>query len=157
MKKALFTVIIVITTIGVFAQQKKNIHIEEEHCCSKNKTENNVKHRIVMQVSSNDTLVWKGLMNNLKNLKAGWGDSVQIEVVTHGSGIEMLMTAKTTQQKKIAEFKAMGVVFVGCENTLKEKNIPREALITEAGTVKMGVGEIVMKQEQGWSYIKAGF
>ena len=28
-----------------------------------------VKHRVVIQLSSNDTLAWKGLMNNLKNLK----------------------------------------------------------------------------------------
>jgi len=156
MKKILFTAIIIITTIGAFAQPKKNLS-KQEACCSKCKTERVQMHRIIMQLSSNDTLVWKGLMNNLKHLKAGWGDSVQIEVVTHGPGIEMLMTAKTTQQKKIAEFKAMGIVFVGCENTLKEKNIPKEALIPEAGTVRMGVGEIIMKQEQGWSYIKVGF
>jgi uncharacterized protein len=116
-----------------------------------------VKHKVVIQLSSNDTLVWKGLMNNLKHLKTGWGDSVQIELVAHGFGIEMLMTAKTTQQKKIAEFKNMGIVFVACENTLREKNISKELIIPEAGFVPMGIGEIVNKQEQGWSYIKAGF
>lgn len=115
------------------------------------------KHRIVMQLSGNDTLLWKGLMNNLKNLKAGWGDNVEIEVVTHGPGIQLLMTANTTQQEKIAHFKKMGVNFVVCENTMREKNVTREMLIPEAGTVKMGVGEVVMKQEQGWSYIKVGF
>lgn len=115
------------------------------------------KHRIVMQLSGNDTLLWKGLMNNLKNLKAGWGDNVEIEVVTHGPGIQMLMKANTTQQEKIAHFKKMGVVFVVCENTMREKNVTKDQLIPEAGTVKMGVGEVVMKQEQGWSYIKVGF
>jgi uncharacterized protein len=119
--------------------------------------ENQVKHKVVIQLSSNDTLVWKGLMNNLKHLKFGWGDSVQIEVVAHGFGIEMLMTAKTTQQKKIAEFKNMGIVFVACENTLREKNISKELIIHEVDFVPMGIGEIVKKQEQGWSYIKAGF
>ena len=34
------------------------------------------QHRVVLQLSSNDTLVWKGLMNNIKNMKNGWGDSV---------------------------------------------------------------------------------
>lgn len=115
------------------------------------------KHRIVMQLSGNDTLLWKGLMNNLKNLKAGWGDNVEIEVVTHGPGIQMLMKANTTQQEKIAQFKKMGVVFVVCENTMREKNVTKDQLIPEAGTVKMGVGEVVLKQEQGWSYIKVGF
>lgn len=116
-----------------------------------------VIHQVVMQLSSNDTLVWKGLMNNLRNLKAGWGDSVQIEVVAHGPGVEMLMTAKTTQLEKIRQFKSMGIQFVVCENTLRERNIPKESIIPESGFVKMGVGEIIMKQEKGWTYIKTGF
>ena len=114
-------------------------------------------HKVVMQLSSNDTLVWKGLLNNLKNLKAGWGDSVEIEVVAHGPGVEMLMAAKTTQLEKIRQFKAMGIQFVACENTLRERNIPKESIIPESGYVKMGVGEIILKQEKGWTYIKTGF
>lgn len=110
-----------------------------------------------MQLSSSDTLVWKGLMNNLKHLKAGWGDSVQIEIVAHGPGIEMLMKNKTTQQEKIALFTKAGIVFVACENTMKEKNISKEYIIAESHFVPMGIGEIVRKQEQGWSYIKVGF
>lgn len=115
------------------------------------------QHRVVIQLSSNDTLVWKGLMNNIKNLKNAWGDSVIIEVVAHGPGIEFLVTGKTTQQDKIAYFKSTGVVFVGCENTLIERKISKETIIPEAGFVKMGIGEVILKQEQGWSYIKVGF
>ena len=115
------------------------------------------QHRVVMQLSSNDTLVWKGLMNNIKNLKNGWGDSVSIEVVVHGPGIEFLTKGKTTQQERIAYFKSKGVVFVGCENTLTEKKISKESIIPEAGFVKSAVVEIILKQEQGWSYIKSGF
>lgn len=115
------------------------------------------QHRVVIQLSSNDTLAWKGLINNIKNLKNGWGDSVTIEVVVHGPGIDFLTKGKTTQQERIAYFKSKGVVFVGRENTLAERKIPKENIISEAGFVKMGVGEIILKQEQGWSYIKAGF
>lgn len=115
------------------------------------------QHRIVMQLSSNDTLVWKGLMNNLKHLKAGWGDSVVIEVVAHGPGLDFLTKGKTTQQEKISHFKQMGITFIACENTMMERKIPKETIIAEATFVKMGIGEIVRKQELGWSYIKAGF
>ena len=115
------------------------------------------QHRVVIQLSSNDTLAWKGLMNNIKNLKNGWGDSVVIEVVVHGPGIDFLTKGKTTQQERITFFKSKGVVFVGCENTLTERKIQKENIIPEAGFVKMGVGEIILKQEEGWSYIKAGF
>lgn len=114
-------------------------------------------HKIVMQLSSNDTMVWKGLMNNLRNLKEGWGDSLQLEVVAHGPGIELLMQQKTTQLETIRKMKAKGIIFYACENTMKEKKIPVEAIILEANFVRMGIGHIVIRQEQGWSYIKAGF
>jgi len=154
MKKILFAAIILLLMNGVFAQSKTVTHSGIVNTSEEVK---NGKHFVVIQLTSNDTLAWKGLMNNLKSLKAGWGDNVQIEVVAHSAGIEMLMISKTTQQQKIADFKKLGIVFVGCENTLRERKIAKDAIIAEAGFVPMGVGEIIMKQEQGWSYLKAGF
>jgi intracellular sulfur oxidation DsrE/DsrF family protein len=114
-------------------------------------------HRIIMQLSTNDTLAWKGLMNNLRNLKAGWGDSLTICVVAHGPGLDLLTAGKTTQAEKIRQFRQMGIEFIACENTMKERQIPRESILPDAGFVKMGIAEIVRRQEQGWTYIKAGF
>jgi uncharacterized protein len=115
------------------------------------------QHKIIMQLSSNDTLSWKGLMNNLRNLKEGWGEKLSLEVVAHGPGIELLMHEKTTQKANIQKMKALGIVFYACENTLKEKKISKESIIPEASFVKMGIGHVVERQEMGWSYIKAGF
>ena len=137
--------IAVVTTLFVAQLQAQNISATTS------------QHRIIMQLSSNDTLVWKGLINNLKHLKAGWGDSLIIEVVAHGPGIDFLTKGKTTQQEKIAHFKKMGIEFMACENTMIERKVPKESIISEAGFVRMGIGEIVRKQEQGWSYIKIGF
>jgi intracellular sulfur oxidation DsrE/DsrF family protein len=117
----------------------------------------NGQHRIVMQLSSNDTLTWKGLMNNLRNLKEGWGEKLTIEVITHGPGIEMLMKHKTTQLLNIQNMKSLGILFYACENTMKEKKIAKDEIIAESEFVKMGIGQIIIRQEEGWSYIKAGF
>ena len=38
-----------------------------------------------------------------------------------------------------------------------ERKISKESIIQEAGFVKSAVVEIILKQEQGWSYIKSGF
>lgn len=151
MKKAMLIFLIVVSGTCVFAQQQPG------STSAKSEAEKTVKHQVVIQLSSSDTMVWKGLMNNLKNLKEGWGETVEIEVVAHSAGIEMLMIAKTTEQKKITEFKNMGIVFVACQNTMKAKKLTKEEIITEAGYVPMGVGEIIMKEEQGWSYLKSGF
>jgi len=114
-------------------------------------------HKVLMQLSSSDTLAWKGLMNNIKNMKATWGDSVAIEVVVHGPGIGLLMKEKTNQLDMIIDFKSKGVVFNVCENTLADRKISKESIIPEAGFVKSAVVEIILKQEQGWTYIKSGF
>ena len=120
-------------------------------------TQSQPAHRVLLQISSNDTLAWKGLMNNVKNLKLTWGDSVQIEVIAQGMGVDLLTKGKTNQQEKINQYKQNGVVFVACESTMIDRKIPHENIIPEAGFVKSAVVELVKKQEQGWTYFKAGF
>jgi uncharacterized protein len=114
-------------------------------------------HKVVVQLSTADTLEHKGFLNNLKNLKEGWGDSVQVEVVVHGPGIELLTKGKSAFEKEILKMMEKGVEFVVCRNTMKQRAVSEEQIIKNVGFVQMGVGEIILKQEQGWSYLKAGF
>lgn len=114
-------------------------------------------HRIIMQLSTADTLEHKGLLNNLRHLKEGWGDSVEIEVVVHGPGLDLVTRGKTTQGAAIQKMIGQGVRFMACRNTMKQKGITDEQILPNVGFVAMGLGEIVRRQEQGWTYIKAGF
>ncbi len=123
----------------------------------KNKTSQIKKHRIIMQLTSADEKAHKSLTKQLNNLKDGWGDTVAIEVVCHGPGIDFLTTDKTKFADEIYKLKTRGIIFVVCENSLKEREVPKEAILPDMQYVKMGIGEIVIKQEQGWIYIKAGF
>ncbi len=116
-----------------------------------------VKHHVVMEITSNDSLAWKGLMNNIEHIKDIWGDSVQVEVVAHGPGIEILVRGKTTQQQRIDGFKQKGVAFAACNNSMKARKLATGDIVPEAGIVPSGVVEVILKQEQGWSYLKSGF
>lgn len=142
-KKFVFAFVTILLSFQLFAQNTTK--------------SGSAQHRVVIQLTSNDTLVWKGLINNIKNMKTAWGNRVIVEVVAHGNGIDFLIKGKTNQQENITAYKSQGVVFVGCENTMRERKIMKENIIPEAGFVKMGIGEVVLKQEQGWSYIKSGF
>jgi len=122
---------------------------------SKNKSKESV-HKIVFQLTTNDTMAHKSLMKQLSNITSV-APTTKIEVVCHGPGLDMLVTGKTIVQEKIKQLKAIGVDFVACEFSIKERNVPIEKIISEAGFVKAGIIEIVTKQEQGWSYIKSGF
>jgi intracellular sulfur oxidation DsrE/DsrF family protein len=48
------------------------------------------------------------------------------------------------------------VVFNACEFSIKERKVDRSKIISVSGFVPAGIVEIVSRQEQGWSYIKAG-
>ena len=113
-------------------------------------------HKIIFQLASEDTLVHKGLMRQLNNVLTA-APNAKIEVVCHGPGIYLLVNDKTTMLQKIQELKNKGVTFAACENTLKERNISKDKIIPEAFFVPSAIVEIVIKQEEGWSYIKSGF
>jgi uncharacterized protein len=49
-----------------------------------------------------------------------------------------------------------GVDFVVCENTLKQRNLKKEGFLPLASFVPSAILELVIRQEQGWIYIKAG-
>ena len=114
-------------------------------------------HKVVIQLTSGDTLAWKGVLKNITHLYETWGDKVQIEVVAHGHGVEFLVIGKTTQEARIGELANKGVQFRACENSLKDRKLTKQDVIGTARTVPSGVVEVVMKEEEGWSYLKAGF
>lgn len=113
-------------------------------------------HKVVFQVTSNDTLVHKATIKQINNMLTA-APNAKIEVVCHNNGIELLTSVKTKQAKNITELKAKGVVFAACENTLRERKIDKTEIVSEAIFVPSGVLEVVMKQEKGYSYLKAGF
>lgn len=114
-------------------------------------------HRVIMQLVSGDTLAHKALMHQLKNLKEVWADSVEIEVLVQGPGLDILTKEKTTQSENIYKLKQSGIHFTACEFSLKQRNVKKEDILPEMEFVRYGLVEIIKRQEQGWSYLKAGF
>jgi intracellular sulfur oxidation DsrE/DsrF family protein len=112
--------------------------------------------KVVFQLSSGDVEVHKALIRQLGNIKKARPDMV-IEVVCHNMGIDFLLTDKTTVADQIRDLVKQNIQFVACENTLKQKNILKSAVLTEAGYVESGLIEVLDRQAQGWGYIKAGF
>ncbi|ULQ53151.1 DsrE family protein [Flavihumibacter fluvii] len=113
-------------------------------------------HKIVFQVTSADTLVHKAVLKQLEHIFILAPDA-KVEVVCHGPGLSMLVKEKSIVQPKVHEMSEKGVAFVACEFSMKERNVTKDQILTDAGTVKGGIIEIATKQEQGWAYIKAGF
>jgi intracellular sulfur oxidation DsrE/DsrF family protein len=113
-------------------------------------------HKIIFQLTTSDSLAHKALMKQLGNILSVSPDT-KMEVVCHGPGLEMLQTAKSRVSPKVAEFISKGVAFHACEFSMKERKVEKGELMKDVTTVPAGIIHIISKQEQGYSYIKAGF
>lgn len=113
------------------------------------------EHRIVMQLVSGDTLVHKNLIKQFNNLLTA-APNAKIAVVCHGPGLGFLQKSISKVAPAIEKLGGK-IEFIACENTMRERNIPKEDILKEASFVRAGILEVVQRQENGWSYIKAGF
>lgn len=116
-----------------------------------------VQHRIVIQVSTDDPRTQKIALNNAVNLQKLYGmDEVTIEIVAYGPGLGLL-TKKSKQAKRIESLALQDITFSACENTMKKvtkKTGKKPVLLEGVGTVNAGVARIMELQEQGYSYLR---
>jgi intracellular sulfur oxidation DsrE/DsrF family protein len=78
--------------------------------------------------------------------------------VCYGPGLDLLVNGKTTVQKEIEELQSkFNVKFVACEFTMKRRGIDKSQLIPQVLTVPAAVLEISSREQEGWSYVKAGY
>ena len=143
MKKIKNTIAIIVLVFVAFAGKAQN------------NTDQKPEHKIIFQLTSADTTAHKQLMKQFNNILSV-SPTTKIEVVCHGGGLDMLVVGRTIVTEKIKALSDKGVVFNACEFSMKERKVEREKIISNAGFVPAGIVEIVSKQEQGWSYIKAG-
>ena len=113
------------------------------------------KHNVILQVTQSDSLTQLAVIGQIRNIKNGLPDS-HIEVVCHAHGLGMLMNDKSKVLEHIAELSDQNGVFAACENTMKRKNIQRSDLAPKVQTVPSALVEIILLQEDGWSYVKGG-
>ena len=113
------------------------------------------EHKVVVQLTNNDTLVQKSMIRQLNNILNAF-EKIKIEVVVHGPGIELLLN-KSPLKNNVALLNQKGVAFLACQNTLNEKKIDRSELLPLCTVVPSGIAHIIVRQSEGWSYIKAGF
>jgi intracellular sulfur oxidation DsrE/DsrF family protein len=112
------------------------------------------KHKVVFQVSDNDPGKWNLALNNARNVQQDLGvTNVQIEIVAYGPGLNMLKL-ESQVANRVADAMATGVEVVACENTMTNQKLVKDDMLPRIGYVKAGVVELMLKQQQGWAYIR---
>jgi intracellular sulfur oxidation DsrE/DsrF family protein len=122
------------------------------------------QHRLAIQVDRSDPQTMNLALNNAENVVEyyrGKGESVDVEIVAYGSGLNMLRADTSPVKDRIKHMKDLGfpgkITFSACNNT-KQAMEKREghpiAILPEARIVPSGVVRLMQLEEQGWSYVR---
>lgn len=112
------------------------------------------KHRVVWDLSSTDTTVQAAVFRQINNARVELPD-LDIEVVFHGQAVYVMMKDSTQFADRIKIAKDKGVTLAVCNNSLRRLKIDPSQVSPSAIIVPSAVAELIKKQTDGWSYLKA--
>ncbi len=103
---------------------------------------------------------YRGALRNIQNhINAVGVDNLDVKVVLHGNGVNLLREALRDDglKTRITALKSQNVAFLVCANTLRGRKIDYEKDLFDVfreDIVPSGVAEIGHLQLQGYAYIK---
>ena len=136
---------------GLFAVNEARAHHTDTHF------EDRSTHQIVYQCNKADPDYLASILFSVGELIRKYGDDVEIVVACFGTGIHLLgdppgrPIAKETQERA-SSLAAYGVRYHACGNTMKALGWTEENLVDHAVVVPIGVDDIMLLQEKGFSY-----
>ncbi len=107
----------------------------------------------MIQVSTPETRIWSQALNYVENLQSLYGkDNVEIEIVALGWGIGMLKF-DSPLATRVADTLKRGAGLSACEVTMSRQKLQKQDMLPDIGYVPAGLGQIIKRQREGWSYI----
>ena len=117
----------------------------------------NHQQKIVFDFVKADTADFRIMVTQIKNVLKE-DPNTAIEIVCYGPGLIMLVTDKTNVAKEMEELqKSSNVNFAACANSMRRLKVEKSQLVSFAKVVPVAILELSARQQEGWSYIKAGY
>ncbi|HSR60095.1 MAG TPA: DsrE family protein [Robiginitalea sp.] len=110
--------------------------------------------KLVLDVSSENPEVHQTAARHLRLMSEAYPDS-QFEMVIYSAAYKMVDKNASAARETLEQVvKLPNVSVVVCEQSIKRHNLTMDDLIPGVTTVPDGIYEIVMRQQQGWGYVK---
>ena len=112
-------------------------------------------HKVVLQLTSNDHAVQKSALSHIHNIQNAF-DHIEIELVTHGNGIELLLNGSEFENhlQKIQEKEVQLLV---CKNALDAKKLSDSDVLSFCKVIPSAVAHLIVRQSEGWLYLRETF
>ncbi len=110
--------------------------------------------KVIYHVDENEK--WQLCLSNVRNmLSYGKENKTAFEIEILANSVAVLKLKKESEwESVIHELLEDGVVIAACQNALNAQKIMKEDLIEQIIVVPAGVVELVIKQNDGFAYIK---
>ncbi|MBS1916878.1 MAG: hypothetical protein JST87_11420 [Bacteroidetes bacterium] len=113
-----------------------------------------MSYKVVVQLTSSEGIVVRSLWSQIKNLLHALNDDVQIEVLCHSATIPFVTNAQNRYAEILDFLLSKQVKIAACENMLSSHSKNKKDLYRGVITVPSAIAELVVRQQQGWSYVK---
>ena len=112
-------------------------------------------YRVAFDLTSRDSVDQAAVVRWIREISASSPDA-EMEVAMYGKGLEIVMPekSKVLDQVKVAIANPK-VKFKACAIAMKNNNVDKSQMLPEVEVVPDAIKELVMKQHEGWGYIKA--
>jgi len=108
----------------------------------------------IFQIDHGGRKAIKKTLNNIKNLlnDPRLKGHITVELIANSRGFDVY-TKGNDFEKELRALQRRGVILAQCRNTLRELHIARTDLYPFITIVSSGVGEIAIREAEGWAYI----
>ena len=112
-------------------------------------------YKVIYQLDSKDPMIIHKAIRNINNalndprLKG----HLEIELVTFAGGTDAVLKG-SEYENDLKALVMSGVTVAQCANSMREKNITRDQIFDFIAVVPSGNGELIIRQDEGWSIVK---
>jgi len=111
-------------------------------------------YNVVFDLTTADTAAHQRVIRWTKLILESHPEA-KIELVFYGRSLDMIVTGKSTVASDVSRLAGeKKVTFAACEHAMQVFNIDKSMLIPGVQTVPDAIYELVIKQAQGYGYIK---
>ncbi|MHB8534174.1 MAG: DsrE family protein [Sulfuricaulis sp.] len=112
------------------------------------------QYNVIFHIDTGGEATIKKTLNNIENLlnDPRLKGKVHIELLANSKGYA-LYVKNNGFEKKLKGLQKEGVILSQCSNTLKELHVDRGDLYPFISIVPSGMGEITIREAEGWAYI----
>lgn len=97
----------------------------------------------------------KLVLGNINNLIKDLGEeNLEVELLANSEAVKLMLMDSNGFSEQLKNLKLKNVNFTACANSLHQMSLDKSLLFDFCVVVPSGVGELVIKQTNGYAYIK---